>query len=488
MTTANYKKVVLTTLVSIVLVSSSLPAIFGLQTSNVISSIGVINYWPRVDVTVNLNKVIGINNLSLGFQLDFEWKTWRDRSIMRQLADDANFRIIRIFSICVEPCTGWDEATKTGTFNWGDVDLLVQRIFEIGAEPMIVLGYADSNGLTKLPNGMATNPLTGLPYPESWASYCGEWVKHFKNVGLPVRYYEIVNEPWAYFSWKNYTRLEYFKALFNAAAEAMRAENPNVLLGFDGTNRRPVLDYWLANDGADLDFISFHKYDSGAIGRYSDAEMFVRAETVYMETDPWYYGIKDAQLLYKNARGKLIPVINSESNFNSAFETGTDPKIQQMAGAVWTALVLRTGILKGLKYNIYYCFGSSASWEGENKASGGVGFGMVNIDDNKPWYPYYVQWMIGKSLNVGDSIVELISSSDEVRATSWVREGKLNMLLICKVDQPRTIYIHGISSIFNVTKIDSAVPWEKPILQISTLNSTQPLTVYGYSVMLLQSF
>jgi len=468
-----------------ILALSVVSASSGLQSYN-ISATGMITYWPRIDVTVDANKVISINNLSLGFMLDFTEKTWRDTPALRQLAVDANFKIVRLHSIRIEPCKSWSESTKTGNFVWNEVDLLVQRIFEVGAEPMIDLGYADSNGLTKLPAGMDADPLTGLPYPDTWAAYCNEWVKHFKQTSLPVRFYEIINEPWAYFGWDNYTRFGYFKALFNAAAQAMRAENPNVFLGFDGTNRKPVLDYWLANGGADLDFISFHKYDSGTIGRYIDDEMFTRAETRYIETDPWYYGIKDAQLVYYNNRGKLIPVINSESNFNSAWKDGTDPKIQQMAGAVWTALVLRAGILKGLNYSIYYDFTSSKSWNSQ-KPSGGWGFGMVNMDDNQPWYPYYVQLTIGSRLDVGDSIVESDSSSNEVRVLSWVHRGKLNILLICKVDQPRSIYLHGISSQLSMTKIDNTISWETPSLQTGVVNTADPLIVNGYTVMVLQS-
>jgi hypothetical protein len=497
----NYKKVAGTTFLLVILAFSLVSVSFGLQSSSAISSTGVISYWPRVDITVNLSKVIGINNLSLGFMVNFDWKTWRDRPIMRQLAGDADFRIVRVFSIRIEPCTSWDDSTKTGTFTWGEVDSLVQRIFEVGAEPLICLGFAatDGNGLAKLPNGMTTNLSTGLPYPDSWAAYCKEWVKHFKQTGKPVRFYEIINEPWMYFGWNNYTRLGNFKTLFNAAAQAMRAENPNVLLGFDGTNRKPVLNYWLNPSfggthqvGADLDFISFHKYDSDSIGRYNDQQMFNRAETAQLLSDPGgpedgYYGVEDSRQIYYNARGKLIPVINSESNFNSAWVTGTDPKIQQMAGAVWTALVLRTGVLKGLNYNVYFTFSSSKSWELANKPSGGWGSGMVNSDDNQPWYPYYVQWMIGNGLSVDNSIVESVSSSDEVRVLSWTREGKLNTLLICKVDQPRIVYLYGISSQLNITRIDNTISWEAPSLQTSVVNPADPLIVNGYTVMWLQS-
>jgi hypothetical protein len=450
----------------------------------------MISYWPRVEVTVNVNKVIGVNNLSLGFQLDFEWKKWRDSAVRRELASDAGFKLVRIFDwrsqsgASPDPCLYWNETSKTGIFDWTDVDLLVARIFEIGAEPLITLGGYDMQ-TQYLPNGMATNPVTGLPYPESWAAYCRAWVKHFKELGFPVRFYEIVNEPWEYFGWTNYTRLAFFRDLFNAAATAMRSENPDVLIGLNGANRKAILDYWLANGGAELDFISFHKYDAGSIGQYSDEVMLSRAETYQIVTSSSYYGVQDVRKVYFNARGKRVLVINSESNFNSAWKTGTDPKIQQMVGAVWLALVLRAEVLEGVDGTVYYTFSSSASWEKDNKQSGGVGFGMVNDDDNKPWYPYYVQKMIGNNMDVGDIIVESNSSSNDMRVLSWLHSGELKILLICKADQPYMIYFNGISGKLNIMKIDDTISWENPSVQLDEIDAAKPIMINGYTVALL---
>ncbi|MBX5327280.1 MAG: GH39 family glycosyl hydrolase [Candidatus Bathyarchaeia archaeon] len=461
-----------------------------MQSFSSVSSAGVVSYLPRVDVTVDVSKVIGVNNLSLGFQLDFEWKKWRDSAVRRQLAGDVGFKLVRIFDwrsqsgASPDPCVYWNETTRSGVFNWADVDLLVTRIFEVGAEPLITLGGYDMQP-KYLPNGMATNPATGLPYSDSWAAYCEAWVQHFKDVGLPVRFYEIVNEAWTYYGWNNYTRIGYFMSLFNTATNAMKSVSSKVMVGFDGANRKPVLDYWLANGGAELDFISFHKYDSGTIGEYSDEVMLNRAENFQIETSSGYYGIQDVQRVYFNARGKWVLVINSESNFSSAWETGTDPKIQQMVGAVWEALVLRKGILEGLNYNVYYSFSSSASWEKANKQSGGVGFGMINDDDNKPWYPYHVQWMIGNNLSVGDQIVEANSSSDNLKALAWINEGKLKILLICKSNEPLLVYFQGITEVLTLIRIDSTIPWETPVLQVNQINSTEALVLQGYTVALL---
>jgi len=469
---------------SVVSVSSSL------QPSSIISSAGTISYWPRVDITVNVSKVIGVNNLSLGFMLDFEWKSWLDRSVLRELAQNASFKLVRVFDFRkttprLAPCVYWNESSMSGTWDWAYVNLLVQRIFEVGAEPLFCLGWARDNIQNYIPPGMAVNPSTGLPYPESWAAYCREWVKHFKETGMLVRFYETMNEPWAYFGWNDYDKIRSFMEVFNAAANAMRAEDPNVMVSFDGTNRKPVLDYWLANGGADLGFVSFHKYDEGEIEYYSDEQMLDRAETFQLKTSTSYYGIQDAREIYYNSRKKWIPVINSESNFNSAWETGTDPRIQQMVGSVWLALVLRTGILEGLSYNVYFHFASSASWERANKPSGGVGFGMMNLDNNRPWYPYYTQQLVSNNLKVGDFLIESASSSSDVRVISWLNEGKPKILVICKVDQPREVYFQGLEEKLAFTKIDVSVPWENATLQFGEVNTSSPLTLPGYAVALL---
>jgi hypothetical protein len=474
---------------------SAVSVSFGLQSSSSISATGMISYWPRVEVTVNARKVIGVNNLSLGSNLDWQWKLFVDRSVLRQLAQDAGFKLIRVFDFRpttprLMPCTYWNESTKVGTWDWTQVDALTQAIFSVGAEPLFCLGWAYYAGEVHkfIPRGMAINPVTQLPYPDSYAAYAAEWVKHFKQLGLPVRFYEIMNEPYFYFGWngENITRLGYFVELWNAAARAMRQQNPDVLLSHDAINQKRVFDYWLIY-GDDVDFIDFHKYDSGTIGEYTEDEMFMRAERIHFETTTSFYGVAEARQRWFSSRGKWLLAINSESNYNSAWETGTDPKIQQMAGAVWLALVLRMGILKGLDYSLYYDFSSSRSWEEQNKPSGGWGFGMINSDDNQPWYPYYVHRMIGSNLGFGDEIVETKSTSEDIRALAWMHNGKLVILIICKAAEARMINFNGVTDQFNVISIDSTISYTTPEVHEATINLEDPITLNGYTVMLLNA-
>lgn len=447
-----------------------------------------------INVTVNSSNIVATNSFSLGFQLNgADVSAWCDSSALRQLSREANFKLIRFFEQAAgKPCIYWNETTKTGRWDWTKIDLLVRRIFDVGAEPLIVLGFIsfDTKRITSAPAGMSYDPKTNLPYPDQWAAYCAEWVKHFKQVGLPVRYYEMINEAYHYFGWSaTQPKLSYFMALYNAATKAMRNVNPAIKVGNDACTLKTVMDYFISN-GENLDFLSYHTYGAGAGGSSSlsvpDAEIFKTAETQYIGETTNVYGVDKAKQLYKAKRGIDLPVIRSENNLNYHFTTGTDPRIQKMQGAVYQALTFRISMLKKFYYSCYFHFASSATKE-QTKPSGGLGFGMVNLDDEKPWYPYYVHKMIGNNLAVGDRIVESSSNSEDMRVIAWIHEGKLNVLLILKVNELRTIYLKGITNQINYFKLDNSVSWKTPKIQTGTISPSNPLTLNGYTVMLLQA-
>ncbi|MEM2026585.1 MAG: hypothetical protein QXX94_07090 [Candidatus Bathyarchaeia archaeon] len=442
-------------------------------------NISVAEEPAQVNVTVDPNKTIGVNKYSLGFQLDgYDINQWRVNATLRDLAKNASFKLVRFFEHRLgKPCIYWDESTKSGVWDWTKIDDLVRKIFEIGAEPLIVLGFAkfDGSGLSTLPNGMQVNQTTLLPNPDQWAAYCAEWVRHFKSVGLPVRYYEIVNEAFNYFGWNpDPVKLKYFMDLFNAAARAMRAVNPEVMIGNDESNKKVVLDYFIRY-GEPLDFISFHRYGANSLS-VSESDLFKAAETKYLVETTNKYAPEQAVKIYKETRGVDLPVIVSEGNLNSAYSSGADPRTRTMVGAVYTALSIRAFILKNITYSVYFTFGSY----------GTEGIGMVNLENNQPWYPYYAQKMIGNNLAVGDKLVYSSSSSEDVRTLAWLNGERLNILLMSKVDELRAVYITGVKGQINYMKIDNSISWEKPEVQMGTIDSTKPLILNGYAVALLQ--
>jgi hypothetical protein len=213
--------------------------------------------------------------------------------------------------------------------------------------------------------------------------------------------------------------------------------------------------------------------------------MFMRAETEYFGKWPLGYSVIEARQTWFNSRGKILPIIASESNFNSAWINGTDPRNQQIVGAVWLALVLRMDVLNGVSFNIYYELAESANW-GKTTQTGGYGFGMINKDNLQPWYPYYVNYIIGNYLGVGDLVKASTSSSEDIKTLAWIHGQKLNILLICRVDQQRIISFRGINGQGTVIKIDNTISWQHPKMQNETVDFNEPFIMKGYTVALLQ--
>jgi len=463
------------------LLTSVLPSSSSVQYSVLTHSFGVVNYLPGATVAVDSTRNIGANSLSVGFKLDHEWKRWRDSSILRQLATDGGFKIINSYTVkstSPDPCISWNSTTKTGIFNWANLDSLIRAMTDVGAEPMISIMLYDMASMY-LPSGMPVNTTTGLPVADQFAAFAAEYPKHFKAVGLPVKWYEINEEGFEYFGWNaanGLTKLQYYIDVWNAAARAMRAQDPTIKISDDSITMPKVFDYWLTH-GDDVDFLDFHKYDSysltsGSSGYATDAQLIALADTRCYQTSSNFYGIDDARQKWSAQRGKVLPVVNHETNLNSHWSGGTDPRIQTMVGAVWTALMLRVSVMKQLTYVLYYSFATS----GTNY------FGLINSSNNQRHYPYYVLKWLGTNLAVGDTLVESSSSSAEVVSLAWIHEKTLNLMLINKADNSKTINLQGLNGTITTEKIDNV----SSTLQTGVFDAAQPVTMKGYTVELLQ--
>ncbi|MEM2130203.1 MAG: hypothetical protein QXZ70_06360 [Candidatus Bathyarchaeia archaeon] len=495
-----------TTLIAILLISSFSLSYTGYSQTSAykqVTSFGVIANWPLVNINVNINKQIDTNKLSLGFQLDYpnEWQAFLNRPGLQKLAKEANFRLVRIadrhmgpldYSKGVGPCIYWNETSKTGTFNWTEVDSVVRAIFNIGAEPLICLSaWVKETAKPTVPPGMAVDPNTLLPYPDSYAAFAAAWVQHFKDVGLPVRYYEIFNEIQTYIGWNpstaNQTRIANFVRLFNAVYTKMHQINSQVMVSTDCSLEKHFFSYFV-NYGVGLDFLDFHKYDAWKYPQFTDAEMFQRAETIYFTTDWNVYSIADARQMWYNKHGTWLPVILSETNFNAAAfpsNPGSDPRIQQMTGAVRTALLIRMGLLNRINYIVYHCFTSSLSYD-SSLGTGGAGFGMINRDNDAPWYPYYVLKMYGQNLGPNAKIFQSSASdTTNFRTIAWSNNGKINIIIINKSQQDFNIKIQGVEGAITYQKIDESIHWKTPQVQAGQLG--EYLFIKGYTVALIQA-
>lgn len=90
-----------------------------------------VSALPTVTVYVDPNDVISTNQIQLGYQIgDQDMNEYRYDSELRQLATDANFKLVRFFDRNTNPCTYWNENTQTGTWSWSKTDDLVSKIFQ----------------------------------------------------------------------------------------------------------------------------------------------------------------------------------------------------------------------------------------------------------------------------------------------------------------------------------------------------------------------
>jgi Glycosyl hydrolases family 39 len=443
-------------------------------TSTHLSSTGVIRYSSTQAVNVDLNQETGTNLLALGYQLDGpDISPFTKNAYLRTDASDANLVFVRFFEHRLgKPCLTWNEATKTGTWDWSKIDGLVRQIYSTGAEPLIVLGFYSwtLNTMSSAPTGMSTNANTGLPNPDQWCAYCTAWVQHFKDVGLPVKNYEIMNEAYHYFGWPaKQPKLGYFMDLFHSAAQGMRNVNPNVQLGNDATTMKNVLSTFISN-GEKLDFISFHRYGLANLND-PDSTAITNAETLYMVDSSTFYAPGQAVKVYSAATGNTLPLINTEGNIS---DEELDPRVHTMLGGVYTALSTRTYILAGVSYSVYFHLAGKSNT-----------MGMIDTDTKTPYYPYYVLKMIGNSLSPGDKIVYSSSPSNDLRSLVWIHNGKTCILLILKADTSMTFSINGITGAYTYQKIDSSIDWQSASIQTGSYQGGN-LSLNGYTVMLLQ--
>lgn len=84
-------------LLLVILIGSIISVSSGFIGSYTIASLGVVSYPPEIFVTVDFSRMIAINNLSLGYNLDYEWKIWLENDKYWQLSENANFKLIRFF-------------------------------------------------------------------------------------------------------------------------------------------------------------------------------------------------------------------------------------------------------------------------------------------------------------------------------------------------------------------------------------------------------
>jgi hypothetical protein len=437
------------------------------------------------------------NRLQLGVQ--FDWDDWShvvNKKKFKDFVTAFNCKMVRIFVFRQDgiggydmsnkgPCINWNSNTHTGTFVWKKMDLLIDTIIELGAEPLLCLMYPYSKiPFPRNPAGMANDPNTQLPYPDDWAEYCAVWVRRYGN---QVKYWEVMNEPDLYWGWdEDWERVSRLMPLYEAAYHSMKEANPNILISHADVQDTDMFDYHL-DRSIPFDFLDFHFYGTGGPTSYG-----VESGRVFSTADTGYTALNKNDIVgldfCRERVGDLIQICG-EANFNSAWKNGSDIRNQKMDSAVFDALQIIEGIKAGSDFRIHFHLSSSPIYDPNNPSyDWSYGFGMINQQDEKPYYPWYVYRMVGQNLFVGDPIFEMNSSNSIIDSIAWKHDRTLNILLVHKGTSNRIIAINGASGEFNYTKIDNTYDFTEAKEQYGTIDlSKENVSLSGYTVMLLQS-
>jgi xylan 1,4-beta-xylosidase len=275
------------------------------------------------------------------------------------------------------------------TYNWSELDKLVDKITNTGAVPMFSLGY--------MPLVISKSDIVDEPkdYNE-WAQVVQKTIEHYSgDKGLAGVYYEVWNEPDLFGNWKMGGGKNYLNLYSYASLGASRARNV-MPFKFGGPATTGLYRAWVdrflayvVNNNLRLDFVSWHRYTL-KMDEYSQDVAFVKN---WLDTHPRFFGVE---------------LIISEMGPSSDKASVND----SMLGATHLLTVAREGI-----FNIKYMFNFSI----KDAPTSTGGWGIVG----KPRYDALV--MLNR---LGEQRLAVTGEGTYVRALAAQKDDTFQVLLI----------------------------------------------------------
>ncbi|MDO8488227.1 MAG: glycosyl hydrolase [bacterium] len=194
---------------------------------------------------------------------------------------------------------GFNVVSRQGeqlTFNWTELDAVVNKMLAVGAKPFFSLSY--------MPPAISSGDIVAEPsnYDE-WALVVQKTIEHYSGEkGIENVYYEVWNEPDLFGGWKMGGRKDYKKLYIYSSrgAQAARGVRP---FKFGGPATTALYKNWMDNffpfildNKLRLDFFSWHHYgldiekyteDVDNVQRWLDSHpYFAHVEKIVSEMGP----------------------------------------------------------------------------------------------------------------------------------------------------------------------------------------------------------
>jgi hypothetical protein len=341
--------------------------------------------------------------------------------------------IVRFGLTSVGSATSWDQLHGVPKFDFTNFDRTVNYSQAVGASIVLTVSAGTWGDGNLLPTGMPLN--TALPVSRAggsgafptlvaYASYVGAIVNHTLATHATVLYWSIGNEV----PLDNRAVVAGYIRLFNTAASVIHSALPNALVGSDEMMNRTYFSQF-ARSASGVGFLSFHYYPGDGVctsaGHYcaplgrgqGSTDPGLNAYGVNFTGQPFYPPLI-AQMMWKNATGEPIPVLDTESNLNGVGgnptnrHIGTDPRLQSLYGASWLVSTMISGSVENVSaLNYFMLAGPAVPAQTITSRFGGWGFGLTSegpADNDTRFAPYWAMQMWGPNLPHASSGVRIL--------------------------------------------------------------------------------
>jgi len=438
-----------------------------------------------VEVIVDQKKTIGRNPLKLGAHIYWTNLPWspHDEYLKPKLRAAFSGSYARVYVLLYKPCKSWYPSTRTGTWDWGLHDAMIQALYDCGVEPIPCIAWEHGAAEEYVgPFVDANYPTgTGLPDPEEWAEYVRDVAEHYRDMGWNPTYWEIFNE--VYFDVTDYTNPHEqgwanFVNVYEHSRDAIKDVRPSAKVGTSAFVWKNFTEY-LAVKGVGLDWVGFHKYDVDYAGQWTEPEILAQASggIGYMVDGPAgtpsshvVYTPDEAMDIYEGITGKRLPLLCTETNMNLAH---LDPLLRTLFNGVWYAEQSRDFIKRGVGLSMWFTWDNSDYY--------------TMVKETPPYEvhpPYYVNLLLAENLSVGGALLETLSS-DEVRVSTlaWLHGGRAKLLLLNKTAETSSVAVDGLKGDCTLYRIDGSANG----IQTEDLTLPSTITMEGYTVVLIDA-
>ena len=220
--------------------------------------------------------------------------------------------------------------------------------------------------------------------------------------------------------------------LIEAAVRAVHVTYPNGLVGTD-VRLAPTYLPTIGQNAPDTGFLGFHHYSTVSLcmtpgGQYcapSGGNNGTSLKSMFSQTSypniPRVYSPMAAAQAWYNATGRMIPLVSVETNLNifgggpMNAVNGTDPRINNLAGAAWLGALLVDSSAQNVSAIAYFTLTSTSNLSSTvTWPYGGFGFGLTNVTPSgtfTEFATYYVMKLWDDYMHPGTEGINVTNSA-----------------------------------------------------------------------------